>query len=377
MLDDALAQPVVPEIRDGVRIDARTRTALEGFKFDAELLPPGTVFPLRFELLLERDQRATRLEALVLALQGLEAGAIRIGGRKTRGFGRCSVAGWRMALFDLHDKAQLQDWLTLDEATHPILAPAVPHKPVREWETLVGQPTPQDARELLSLTAHFQLASPLLIRAELPLGESDEQPDFVHLRDALGRPVLSGTSLAGALRARALRILNTLGQSQAAPDSLLNRLFGKDMQQHKQQPTASRLIVEEAIIVDSAPLVQNRVSIDRFTGGALDTALFSEAPQVGGAVTLTLHIRNPEPPEIGLLLLLLKDLWLSDLRLGGASSIGRGRLQGRSATLTRRQSNSDRLLAELAQHDDGTLKIEGDRVELEEYVRAVAQGRSE
>jgi len=31
---------------------------------------------------------------------------------------------------------------------------------------------------------------------------------------------------------------------------------------------------------------------------------------------------------------LLKDLWTSDLPVGGESSIGRGRLQGKNATLT-------------------------------------------
>ncbi|MDQ2999174.1 MAG: hypothetical protein M3R61_19260, partial [Chloroflexota bacterium] len=37
--------------------------------------------------------------------------------------------------------------------------------------------------------------------------------------------------------------------------------------------------------------------------------------------------------EVGLLLLLLKDLWMGDLTLGGTSSIGRGRLRGISALL--------------------------------------------
>jgi hypothetical protein len=39
-------------------------------------------------------------------------------------------------------------------------------------------------------------------------------------------------------------------------------------------------------------------------------------------------------PEVGLMLLLLKDLWTGDLPLGGESSVGRGRLQGVSATIT-------------------------------------------
>lgn len=375
IVDDALAEPVVPEIRDGVRIDSATRTALAGFKFDAELLPPGTVFPLRLELLLSKEQRTERIAALVATLQALETGEIRIGGRKTRGFGRCHVTGWRIARFNLRDKAQLRDWLTLDEDTHPALKSDGPTKPIAEWKELLGAAAPDDARELFSIEARFVLASPLLIRAELPLGEGGDQPDFIQLRDGLGRPVISGTSLAGALRARALRILNTLGLPQEAPDSLFNSLFGKDMRQHQEHPTASRLIVEEAVIDAGAPLVQNRVSIDRFTGGAFDTALFSEAPHVGGEVTLHLQLRNPREPELGLLLLLLKDLWTSDLALGGASSVGRGRLQGRHAVLRLKRA------ADKADKDEGVswtltadgkrLVLEGDREALERWVAAL------
>jgi len=36
---------------------------------------------------------------------------------------------------------------------------------------------------------------------------------------------------------------------------------------------------------------------------------------------------------VGLLLLLLKDLWTGDLPLGGESSVGRGRLKGKTASL--------------------------------------------
>ncbi|MEZ4518733.1 MAG: hypothetical protein R3C44_18595 [Chloroflexota bacterium] len=43
---------------------------------------------------------------------------------------------------------------------------------------------------------------------------------------------------------------------------------------------------------------------------------------------------HPKRPEIGLLLLVLKDLWTGFTPVGGGSNVGRGRLTGRSATLT-------------------------------------------
>lgn len=43
------------EVRDGVTLDPTRGTAAEHFKYDLEALPPGTEFPLRFELLIDRD----------------------------------------------------------------------------------------------------------------------------------------------------------------------------------------------------------------------------------------------------------------------------------------------------------------------------------
>ena len=107
-------------------------------------------------------------------------------------------------------------------------------------------------------------------------------------------------------------------------------------------PGAGYLLVGQKLrgIVKNAQdeFVQNRVSIDRFTGGALETALFNEQPVFGGKdsrLTLTLCLREPGEAEIGLLLQLLKDLWTGDLPVGGQGSVGRGRLQGFSARLIR------------------------------------------
>ena len=45
-------------------------------------------------------------------------------------------------------------------------------------------------------------------------------------------------------------------------------------------------------------------------------------------MVMQLSLRQPKPHEVGLLLLLLKDLWTGDLPIGGESGVGRGRLAG-------------------------------------------------
>ena len=204
-----------------------------------------------------------------------------------------------------------------------------------------------EARHFFDLHATFVLSGSLLIRSGG--GAGDIGPDMVHLHSYRPEqknemPILSGTSLAGALRAGATRIANTLDKANQVTD-LIYGMFGPDMNdgawmksRQEKGAQASRILVQETVVENGrADLVQNRVSIDRFTGGARETALFNQQPVWGGAkteVTIALRLINPSEAEIGLLLLLLKDLWTGDLPLGGESSVGRGRLQGRQATLT-------------------------------------------
>ncbi|MEI6776810.1 MAG: RAMP superfamily CRISPR-associated protein [Chloroflexales bacterium] len=334
IVDDALGQPITSEVRDGVRIDPVTRTAKDNFKFDIELLPPGTIFPLRFELLLPDDKaKAEKLKAaLFLALHGLAQGEIPIGARKTRGFGRCSVSEWTTTTHRLREsRSDLLAWLAADHSAWGYALTSEQIQPQKAEKVPGAGSQQKDQRKRFTIRATFALESPLLIRSEEPLTNSGNQPDVAHLRDGEKHPIISGTSLAGALRARAGRILSAIGHPKH--DTFLEGMFGKDMQHDPKNPTASHLIVHEARINAGKALVQNRVSIDRFTGGAFDTALFGEAPHVGGTVTLTLTLCAPKDAEKGLLMLLLKDLWTSDLPLGGTTSIGRGRLRGTSAKI--------------------------------------------
>jgi hypothetical protein len=82
-------------------------------------------------------------------------------------------------------------------------------------------------------------------------------------------------------------------------------------------------------------------------------------------------LRNPECPEVGLLLLLLKDLWTGDLPLGGETGIGRGRMKGREATLTLQENGKSeqwKISPAPTQQDPDALQVEGDKAALEGFV---------
>ena len=330
IVDDAIGETLPSvELRDGVAIAPITRTAEEGKKYDMELLEAGTAFNLSFEVLLGETNADLLLKAVTLALQGLETGKICLGKRKRRGFGKCRVMGWRVQRFDMTTPQGMLAWLKNE-------APVIEKTEIGEAlnVSLVGAPLSQT--DWLTLTATLGVEGSVLIRSGTG---KPGAPDVVHLRSKRGgqeQLILSGTSIAGALRAQALRIANTLNPKGGW--EFVEGLFGVRAKQgdRKRKLTTSKLWIDEVEVCKPHEYVQTRLKIDRFTGGAYPGALFSEQAAFGSAdthITLKLRVQEPSAAQVGLLMLLLKDLWTGELPIGGGQNIGRGRLSGRHAEL--------------------------------------------
>ena len=372
IVEDSIGLQPQVELRDGVKIDSHTRTAEEKKLFEIELLRTGTRFPLRFELLVPQNTREALCKDLALALQGFERGEIGLGARKRRGFGHCKVEEWRVWRYDLTTPGGLLAWLVKGRDWPD--RPMVPEAQGKSLAEKLGvAPDRTDKRHRFEISANFELDGSLLVRSGF--GQADQGPDAVHLRrpvydeldpgQAKREPVLPGTSLAGVLRTRALCITNTLTPKRAKAEALVSQLFGVGPEdpdwKDKEKRRASRLVVREAVVEGAHMLVQTRIRVDRFTGGAMENYLFNEAPVFGGEgsrLTLKLTLRKPRPDEIGLLLLLLKDLWTGDLPVGGGSSVGRGRLRGLSAKLSHTQDGTTAKWT-ITQADNG-LKVAAD-----------------
>jgi CRISPR/Cas system CSM-associated protein Csm3 (group 7 of RAMP superfamily) len=347
LIDDALGEGKLV-IRDGVMIEGDTRTAKDKALFSTQVWERGTSFKLYFELCIyESDKNPQELEqAFATALTALGKGEIPLGARKHRGYGRATVNDWLVHEYNMGKPDDLILWLR-NQAKE------------KDAKTFLEQAKDfVDKRQYIRIKATMNLCDSLLIRAGSDLADS------AHLTSD-GQPVLSGTSLAGSLRGRALRIANSIPNLQGT--KLVDDMFGLHGDtENKDNLTASRVIVEEHLIENAHfDYIQSRVKIDRFTGGAFDTALFEEQPVFAKddtRVPIVLEIRFPVDlsdevakekdskkrdkklaqisdeqalvkQEAGLLLLLLKDLWTEDLALGGESNIGRGRLRGKEATI--------------------------------------------
>lgn len=418
IVHDALGQPTGYELRDGVRIDPETRTAQDEKKYDTTLLAAGSTFDLRFDLLIGlpegctdvddegfKTHRKRLLMALATALYGLANGEITLGARKRRGFGRCAVNKWMAYDYDLLRRDGLLAWLAEDYAGWTKAVEPQQHTCIKA--ALAVDDLIRDQRQCFTLSATFALDGSLLVRSGTP----DLGPDMVHLQslrpseddEMKRRPILAGTSWAGALRSRATQIAYTLapnehvkmkdcvGKKDDRVTELIESLFGpEEVRAGDRNAKASRVEITETVIEErdendreiAKRLEQTRIRIDRFTGGAFESALFSEEPLFGShasRLTLELALRLPEghgeqrqQAEIGVLLLLLKDLWTGDLPLGGEVGIGRGRLRGLSATLGYPGKQPQ---WQLSQGDEQSPLIvtEGDRDALQSYVDALGK----
>jgi len=317
------------EIRDGIRIDSSKGTVAQGAKFDYELLAPGAKFGLTMLFRVEEEGLANYDVALKIASDiatVIEKG-IDLGAKSTVGYGRIKGSATLYEI-DFENPAHFQQWINNDlfqkkkeKATVSLL---LPHS------------------DSFEIVATFKIKNSLIIRS---YSNDPKAPDSTHLKSG-GKNILSGSSIKGALRGRAERILNTIQTNQDKTETILAGLFGDVEKENgnKQKvkkdgyTVSSRVFVDEVLIKEVKEEIQTRIQIDRFTGGTVDSALIEEVPlfpvkdkdQIEG---FRIRVADAKELDKGLMLLLLKDLWTADLSIGGEKAIGRGVLEGVSATV--------------------------------------------
>ena len=390
IVDDAvcIGEQTETSIRDGVCIEHTSGSAATGGKFNVEVVERDTEFELNLECVIRQvdnqsglkdGRKKPNLEELFLALlHAFEQGDIRLGAKTRRGYGRGKVDSWEIRDLQMHKSEDVMAWLRDDAWSQP-------------KSQLTTAALPSDKREYFHIEADFKLRTSLLIRSS---SGDPKAPDMVHIQSA-GKPLVPGTSFAGAFRHRATLIAKTIGCPESAVDKMFGYVYEKEGNGTQEADAlASRVHIEEHLVQNVEERWQDRVAIDRFTGGSLDGALFSQKPVYPLSfkepfryhLRLTLTLEEPENSEIGLLLLTLRDFWHGHAALGGETSNGRGTLSGLSAKLRlKRHTSSDPdeddvwKLAKLeddmetqpmALHTKSSIHIEGDAVFLERCVTA-------
>jgi len=313
-------QSTACSIRDGIRINKATGLVENGAKFDFQVVEPGVCFALNMEFVVKSQQRYDEaLQILANCLSVLNK-PLYIGGKTSSGFG-CLIS----------KEAQVYqndfDWKS-DMAAYLLRKPT---KDITASIETVDASSPE-----FSITADFRIPQSLIVRS---YPKDAFGSDAAHIQSASG-PVLPGTSLRGALRARAERILGILWPSGNADiEDFIASIFGFASTSGKHFSIPSSLRISETKIESVGSEVQNRIRIDRFTGGTIEGAKFDSMPvfpedkNASNLRALNLSLADPLPSQKAMLLLLLKDIYTGDLPVGGEKGIGRGILEGVRATI--------------------------------------------
>ncbi len=307
-------------VRDGVAIDEKTGTAKDKAKYDYEIVNKDLEFEFKAEIKIRKgftDKETEILKILKTIITELEAGSVQFGAFNTKGFGRFRLKNLQILKFDF------------------------PNDGVTYLKYLQNEYSPENKLDLgnidilskkdntnCTIIADFSIKSSLIIGSYTT---DPKDPDKVHVKYN-DKNVLTGTSLKGLIRSRAFKIVNTLSDNNQEENNDLKKLFGwADTENIEKNKYKSRVIIDESIVDNVIEKEQTRIKIDRFTGGVITGALFQAKPlwHNDETVKLTIKIKDAKDWEVGLLLLVLKDLWNEDLPIGGEKNIGKGVLKGK------------------------------------------------
>lgn len=331
-------------VRDGVAIDELTGVAKTGAKFDFEALERGAAGNVLLELTVRECDEAKPLAIsyqhsaysvngdcygeMAATIADLLTGGISVGSLTTKGYGK--IAGTEAVAvydFDFAQAKSAEQWLAyISDEKLPQAA-------------YTGKAEAAKAAENFYLEVDCALQGALLVR-DFDVDESKQKDDDTKLSAVQLKSgedyVIPGTSWKGVLRSRAFKILLALtGNDMQAAQRRLQEIFGFANDGEKQSGKRSKLLVDETYISTKklSAMRQTRNRIDRFTGSTIDSALFCEEPvwqqkRDEKTVTLKACLKNCSKAEAGLMLLLLKDLWLGNMNIGSGRGVGRGVLRG-------------------------------------------------
>ncbi len=195
------ADCVAVEIRDHVGIDREYGSAAEHIKYDRAILPRGTKFCLQVTVEVPTQDHRSQALAMLATLQNLlESEELRLGAAKTRGLGKVQLLGGQITEERF---ATREGILSLLKGAS---AQVVPHQ---DLVAACQQHPPCKPRPRVRLEIHWRPVGPLMVKAAFEGMATDMLP-LVSGCNGHVSLVLPGSSIKGALRSHAERIVRTM-----------------------------------------------------------------------------------------------------------------------------------------------------------------------
>lgn len=316
---------VGPFVRDHVNIDLEKGTATDGGKYDEEIVPPGVKFAIELKLDgWNEELGADKSDAFLKLCSAIKQGLITFGGKTVSGYGKVVCTYAEVKELNLKNKDDLETYLNLSDS--PVFADNEGHS----VELLkVDDFTSKDGSLYTG-----KLVLPLVSNGPILVGgtnSKDSEVDMVCLmtpilddkkKDYIYKYTISGSSLRGVIRHRVFDILKALDKDNESSDEL-NSIFGSVSGKNG---SAGHIKCSDIYLdVDKAQHVQH-VAIDRFTGGAIDGALFDEAPVWESGLLLKTEIEFTDLTALQTAVLMhaLLDICTGDAPIGGGTNRGNG-----------------------------------------------------
>ncbi|QZE15490.1 hypothetical protein K4L44_06570 [Halosquirtibacter laminarini] len=339
-------------VRHHARIMHTGATKKHG-KFDNEVLYKGTRFC--FEVELEGTELSQKEWQALLTF--IKSPRFRIGGGTRNGIGKLKVLSFQERAYNLENSIDLLDYISKPNSLNSDFKGAIKHdctlnkKDITNWSRYELNIIPEEGMLFGSSLA----GSVDVISVEEQ--KISYQNDKVTLSGSKDKKevywLIPGSSVKGAISHRVAYHYNKdkglfsdqvddISNLVGANNLAVRTLFGftseecNNLANDELSAARGRVIFEDMMIPKRSVRVLNHVTIDRFTGGAMDGHLFNEEIAIPQKeMGMTIYLDRPESIDADIILAFektLKDITTGMLPLGGGVNRGHGCFEG---TVTR------------------------------------------
>ena len=263
------------ELRPRLKINEETGTCSEsktsgggtksGHKFEMEHVGAGSKFNFSVHIFAEKSYK----EHFIECLEAMNAGALQFGGQKSNGNGNISICKVLYHKYDMRKVEDRHEWINENPLSD------------KDKITLNKEGCLDKASAALAYTVKVKgkTEGGILVRAIAVTDDKEDAPDAVNIRNAKKEYIIPASSVKGSVRSRMEMIAKRKNLT-----GVIDNAFGKVGEENR-QGVIGNLRFKDAVIGDTEKndLMPNnyRIKIDKFTGGVMDKALFSERDAYG------------------------------------------------------------------------------------------------